>query len=402
MSNHKPSILFWVHTFPRFSETFIRDQVCRLLDQGCDVFIYGKSFVTNQSATLKGFEKYDLFNRFISRNAIRATKPNTNKYLNFLIKIAFLSRHKRFDLKKYIGYVFKNKRLDIQSLCIAHFCIQHDITVIHAHFGPNGEEATVLKLMGLQIKIVTTFHGYDVRLGLEDPTIYKNLKKLGDAIISIAPYNKKILLEIGFRPDVIYDLPNGIQTDFYTPDPQKKTTSNTIPIITVGRLVEEKAIHIAIKALKKVYDKAPQYDFKYTIIGEGELREPLEALIEETELKDKITLLGAKNSVEVRDALQQASIFILSSSQEAFPTVLMEAQATGLVVLATDVGSVSSIAVHGTIVPPNNTQAMADAIITTFEDKANWHTKGLQNRDYIVSHYDSYSLTEKLIKIYNE
>jgi glycosyltransferase involved in cell wall biosynthesis len=58
--------------------------------------------------------------------------------------------------------------------------------------------------------------------------------------------------------------------------------------------------------------------------------------------------------------------------------------------------------VHGTIVAPNDVDAMADAIITTFEDKANWEAKGLQNRDYIVSNYDSHVLTQKLIAIYNE
>lgn len=402
MLENKPSVLFWVHTFPRFSETFIRDQVCRLLDEGCDVFVYGKSFVTNQKDALIGFEKYNLFKRFVSRHDVRTTKVRTNKYLNYFKKVYSLCRHKRFSVNKYLSYVIKNRTLEVQSICIAHFCIENNISIIHAHFGPNGELAVKLKELGLKIKVVTTFHGYDVRLGLETPAMYRTLKKLGDVIISISPYNKKILGDIGFRPDVIYDLPNAIDTHFYCPKPERKTNLEVIPIITVGRLVEEKSIHIAVQALKNVQDRASQYDFKYTIVGEGELRNSIEKLIKDVNLQDKVTLVGAKNSLEVRDALQDAAIFILSSSREAFPTVLMEAQATGLVVIATDVGSVSSIAVHGTIVPSNDAEAMADAIITTFEDKANWKTKGLQNRDYIVSNYNSQTLTQKLIAIYNE
>lgn len=402
MLENKPSILFWVHTFPRFSETFIRDQVCRLLDEGCNVFVYGKSFVNNQKDALIGFEKYNLFKRFVSRHDVRTTEVKTNKYLSYFKKIYSLYQHKRFSIKKYVSYVIKNRTLEVQSICIAHFCIKNNISIIHAHFGPNGELAAVLKELGLEIKIVTTFHGYDVRLGIETPEMYTTLKKLGDAIISISPYNKRILLDIGFRSDVIYDLPNAIDIDFYCPKPERKTSSGVMPIITVGRLVEEKSIHIAIQALKNVHDRTPQYDFKYTIVGEGELRNSIETLIKEVNLQEKVTLVGAKNSTEVRDTLQEGTIFILSSSREAFPTVLMEAQATGLVVIATDVGSVSSIAVHGTIVPPNDVEAMADAIIATFEDKANWKTKGLQNRDYIVSNYNSQTLTQKLIAIYNE
>jgi colanic acid/amylovoran biosynthesis glycosyltransferase len=400
MLENKLSILFWIHTFPRFSETFIRDQVCRLLDEGCDVFIYGKSFVANEKEALKGYEKYNLIKRFVSKHDVRKTK--TNKYIDYLKKVYFLSCHKRFSTKKYLSYMIKNRTLNVQSVCISHFCLKNDISIIHSHFGPNGELATVLKQLGLQIKIVTTFHGYDVRLGLETPGVYKTLKKLGDVIISISPYNKKILLDIGFNPDVIYDLPNAIQTDFYCPKLKNQADSEVIPIITVGRLVEEKSIHIAIQALKNVRDIAPQYDFRYTIVGEGELRKPIEALVKEVNLQDRVTLVGVKNSLEVRDALQEAAIFILSSSREAFPTVLMEAQSTGLVVIATDVGSVSNIAVHGTVIPSNDIEAMTDAIITTFEDKVNWEAKGLQNRDYIVSNYDSHVLTQKLIAIYNE
>ncbi len=402
MLENKPSILFWVHTFPRFSETFIRDQVCRVIDEGCEVFIYGKSFVSNQKEALKGFEKYDLFNRFVSRNAVRAGETNTNKYLNFLKKLSYLVRSGRFDFKKYLGYIIKNKKLAIQSVCIAHFCAKNNISIIHAHFGPNGELASILKELGFQIKIVTTFHGYDVRLGKETPSMYTALKQFGDAILSISPYNKQLLLDIGFDPHRIYDLPNAIHTDFYCPSVKKEKDSDIIKIITVGRLVEEKSLHIAIQALKKVREKAPQYPFAYTIIGDGELRAPIEKWISESGLQDMITLAGAKNSLEVRDALQKAAIFILSSSREAFPTVLMEAQATGLVVITTDVGSASSIAVNGTIVPTNDVEAMTQAIITTFEDRENWTAKGLKNREYIVSNFDSQILTKKLIHIYNE
>ena len=402
MVRNKPSVLFWVHTFPRFSETFIRDQVCQVIDQECNVFIYGKSFVTNQEDALKGFEKYQLEKRFISKHDVRASKSGSNKYKNYLEKLFFLRKNKRFSFAKYVKFILKKRSLEVQSLCIAHFCVKNDVSVIHAHFGPNGELAVQLKELGLQIKVVTTFHGYDVRLGLETPEIYKDLIHLGDAIISISPYNKKNLLDIGFKPEVIVDLPNGIHTDFYTPTTNTVADSDTIPIITVGRLVEEKSIHIAIKALKIVSDSAPQYNFKYKIVGEGELRPSIESLIAETHLEDKIQLLGAKNSLEVRNLLQEAAIFILSSSREAFPTVLMEAQASGLVIIATDVGSVSSIAVNGTIIPPNDEEAMANAIITTLENKENWNQIGLKNRNYIVSNYDSHTLTQQLIAIYNE
>lgn len=103
-------------------------------------------------------------------------------------------------------------------------------------------------------------------------------------------------------------------------------------IITIGRLNHLKGHWHLIRAFKKVHD----YDsnFKLVILGEGELREYLEELINDLDLENNIFLLGFKSNPY--KYIKRSSIFVLPSLSEGFPNALAESMACGLPVISTD------------------------------------------------------------------
>ncbi len=107
---------------------------------------------------------------------------------------------------------------------------------------------------------------------------------------------------------------------------------NLIKFIIVGRLRVEKGHDYLIKAFSKVKVHLP--NSKLIIIGDGPLRKELEQLIEKLALKNEVLLMGLrKNPYKY---MAKSDIFVLSSKNEGFPIVLLEALACGLPIISTD------------------------------------------------------------------
>lgn len=396
-------VLFWVKKFPSFSETFIRDQVVSLLDHGLDVVIYTKNGKINKNElnALNGFESYNLIDRIVDVDIY--FEKNKYKRLFKLIPIlysAFFSKNFKYykealSFNKY-GASAKALRLFFR----VHFVLKYNINVIHAHFGPNGNEAAVLKRIGLPIKLFATFHGYDIRLGLtKGGHIYKTLFEQADGIFAISGYNYKNLLKFGVSETKLINLPNGINVAFFKRR-SEISKLGVIKVLTVARLVKEKALDVAIKAINEVVQSKLNIILEYTIVGEGELREELQDLIDSLGLSKQIKLIGAKHSKAVRDFMVQSDLFLLSSEAEALPTVLLEAQAAEMVVLATNVGSVYDIVKSGLVVPSKDIEAFTNGLQQLLKKRREWPIMAAEGRKFVCKFHDIKQLTKKLITFY--
>jgi glycosyltransferase involved in cell wall biosynthesis len=111
--------------------------------------------------------------------------------------------------------------------------------------------------------------------------------------------------------------------------------------------------------------------YECEIIGDGPLENELRAQIEQLDLQNRVALSGAKPQREVRQHLAAANVFVLPSvvdpqgGMDNLPTVIMEAMATGLPVISTDIGGIPEMVVQnetGFLVRPGDTLALAGAI----------------------------------------
>lgn len=397
------NILFWVNTFPAISETFIRDQVVAVLKHGIQAKIYCSRTKNLQAPNaLTGFEAYNLLKHTYDETDVLPNGWYRRKFLVYVILVFSV-------FKGHYGYykrALKIIRHDAfpkayQLFFQVHFILKHHIDVIHAHYGTNGLQAAVLKDLGLPVKFITTFHGYDIRLGLKKPEgFYMPLFKLVDAVIAISTTNRNHLMVFGLPEHKIVDMPNGIDTTFFK-NVVPRLDDQTIRVLTVARLEAEKALDIGIKAFGGIVKLYPKQQFRYTIIGEGPLREDLETLIRRLHLEDKVFLLGAASSQEVKDAMNQSDIFMLSSAVEVLPTVLLEAQACELPILATNVGSVKTMVANGVIVQPNSIECLVEGMQLLLSQKAQWGIMGLTSRQFVEAHFDRNKISRKLMKLYN-
>ncbi len=131
---------------------------------------------------------------------------------------------------------------------------------------------------------------------------------------------------------------------------------------TVTRLREEKGNRYFIEAAPQVLREFPEA--RFVIVGDGQLREELEALAKKLNLEGKLHFAGFVSEVAV--ALATMDIYAMASLTEGFPFALAEAMAAGKTVAVTNVGGMKEMVQHeenGLLVPPANSSAMAIAFV---------------------------------------
>lgn len=138
---------------------------------------------------------------------------------------------------------------------------------------------------------------------------------------------------------------------------------------TVAELHKSKGLHYAIEALAKLIPENPS--LYYFILGSGEEKERLEALVELHKLQGRVFLLGFVD--DAARFLPAFDAFLFPSITEGLGLVLLEAGLAGLPVVASRVGGISEVIENektGLLVPPRNPDAIASAIIKLFKSQS--------------------------------
>ena len=150
--------------------------------------------------------------------------------------------------------------------------------------------------------------------------------------------------------------------------PQDLSSCEHPKAIAVGRLHYQKGFDYLIKAWKKVASRYPQW--RLDIYGEGDLHQQLQQQIHEASLSEVVTLRGV--TTDIVSKYIDASLFLLSSRDEAFGLVITEAEACGLPVVAFDCPSAPHELVHhrqnGFLVPLGDVDGFADRICDLIGD----------------------------------
>ena len=161
----------------------------------------------------------------------------------------------------------------------------------------------------------------------------KDIKKISNRILKNQGFVFQTAMQRDYFEDEIREksciILNPINDDFMSESNHQPTKKE---VITVGRLTNSKDHFTLLKAYDILAGKYPDYSF--IIYGDGELMQPLKELRETLIHKNQITLYGATS--ETRKMMQQAAVFVLSSSNEGMPNSLMEAMAMELPVVSTD------------------------------------------------------------------
>ena len=398
-------IAFILPAFPVISETFILNQLTWFLDHGHHVDIFARKRIM-ETKVHTDVEAY----RLLDRTYYYWDVP-VGKVQRFLSAIHIIGK---YGLRYPLGIfrtlnVFKFGSL-AWTLGLLHRVgpFLNDYDIVQCHFGTAGNWGVFLKKFGLKAKVVTTFHGFDIRMGLEKGAgVYRDLFELGDCFISISDYNFQSLCQMGLRQEKIVSLPIGIDLKKFPLKNRNEAWEIHSPcrIVTVARLVEEKGLKYGIEAIALLRKLRPGVSVQYTIIGEGPLREELEVLIRTLNLEKVVTLRGAMDQKDIVQELRRSRLFLFPSIAEALPVSLMEAQAIGLPVVATRVGSADQIVSEGKsgfLVPSKDVQALAERCMYLLDHSESWQEMGQQGRDIVEKRYDVNILNDHLLGLYKQ
>ena len=395
-----------VNRFPTLSGTFILNQITGLLEMGHDVRIFANSN-PKEKKVHPDVKKYHLMEN------VHYFDRDQNKIMRILkaVYLIISNFHKNpiKILKSLNIFKYGREALSLRLLYLIILFLDKEFDIIHCHFGPNGIIGVQLKELGLESKIITTFHGYDMSAFISNKgsDVYKDLFLNGDLFLPISDYWKGKLVKLNCDEKKIIVHRMGINLGKFKYSERKIQPGEPIKILTVGRLVEKKGHEYLIKAIAKVITN--HTNITCIIAGDGPLRNKLESLVLETGIKNYVKILGAVEQDEILKLYQQAHIFVLPSitasngDQEGIPVVLMEAQAVGLPIISTYHSGIPEVIMDGKsgfLVPEKDVNALADRLDYLIKHPEIWLEMGRCGRNFVEEKYDIKKLNQQLVEIY--
>jgi len=169
-------------------------------------------------------------------------------------------------------------------------------------------------------------------------------------------------------------------------------------VISVGRLDLPKGFPDLIRSFVAVRQANP--NAVLVIAGDGPMSEELDALVRDLHLEGTVFLLGQRN--DVPRLLQAADLYVSSSHWEGLPVSILEAMASGLPILATEVGDIPYVVVPeaGLLIPPHQPEQMAEKIISLLSDPEKMKGMGAAARAHIQRNYSPGVWVHKLLSLY--
>jgi polysaccharide biosynthesis protein PelF len=236
--------------------------------------------------------------------------------------------------------------------------------------------------------------------------------KASNPIISLYESNRKRQIADGAEAGRTQVIPNGMEMDRFRPARAQRPEKIPLVIGFLGRIVPIKDVKTFIRAMRTVVAQLPEAE-GWLIGPQEEDREYVEecrSLIQELGLEGKVIFLGFQT---VTDILPRIGVLVLTSISEAFPLVLLEAFASGLPVVTTDVGACREIiegnsdedralGCAGAVTPIADPEATAEAVVTLLTDENRWHAATKAGLDRLEKYYTQSRMLDSYKKVYDD
>lgn len=290
-----------------------------------------------------------------------------------------------------------------------------DLDIIHAHYAvPHAASAYLAKeiLDSPRLKTLTTLHGTDITLVGADPSFYRVVKfaiERSDGVTAVSRYLKNRTIEEFEIRREIRVIPNFVDTarpaqnrgscsrEAFAPGQEKILihASNFRPLKRIGDVV---------RIFARVREKVPA---KLLLVGDGPERLFIQQLVRELKLAADVLFLGERDQLE--PLLFFADLFLLPSEQESFGLTALEAMNCGVPVIATEIGGLPEVVVHGEtgyLFPVGDVASMAAAAVALladpalherFKDQARRRAERSFRADMIIPQYEAFY--EELLRL---
>ncbi|MDD5291133.1 MAG: glycosyltransferase family 4 protein [Patescibacteria group bacterium] len=285
-----------------------------------------------------------------------------------------------------------------------------DIVYLHYPFFGTAEVIWLAKILfGKKFKLIIHFH-MDVAglsffakiLSLPTRIIKNSLFRKADIITyaSLDYVKNSDIAKIYKRyPAKFKEIPFGVDTNKFTPATTPKN-NNIKNILFVGALDKAhyfKGVNILLKAISRFQIS----DFRFQIAGDGDLKQSYIAQAKKLNISDKVKFLGKVSGDELPKIYQQADLFVLPSinKNEAFGLVLLEAMASGVPVIASDLPGVRTVFAsgkQGLLVKPGDAEDLKNKIEKILSNEEKRKIMGREARALALEKYSWQEVSKKL------
>ena len=352
---------YLVSQYPGLSHTFVLREICGLRQLGWDVKVVSIRKSDRPLEALSPEEAGEFRTTFsvigagpaaLIRTALIAFLKNPFRFTAGLIGAWRLAGLRPALWPAYAVYF-------LEALSAGTWFRKQEVRHVHTHFS-----TTVALMMSryFDIDFSATIHGS----GEFNDVIGFHMKAkvaLGIMSVAISNYGSSQIQRASAPDDwkKIVVVPLGVDLSQFTARPQPQ--SDTFEIVFVGRIEEQKAQHILIRAIRLLKDRG--HKVHLTLVGDGPTRPLIESLIRDLDLANEVELTGAQNHDNVLDYYRRSSAFVCSSYAEGLPVVLMEAMAMEIPCVSTWITGIPELIrdnVDGLLVPPASPEHIADAV----------------------------------------
>lgn len=288
-----------------------------------------------------------------------------------------------------------------------------NIDVIHCNTPIGGMIGRICGKRKKVKKIIYTAHGFHFYKGA--PLINNTILKWAEMIMAhwtdaIITMNKedyhaaqRFKLKNGGK---VYYIPGvGINTDEYKKVEINKTLRATLGIqpddiicISMGDLIQRKNYQTSIQAIAKCKNRK----IKFFVCGKGPELSNLQKLTKELNIEEQVKFLGFRS--DVKELLKISDIFLFTTLQEGMPRSMMEAMASGLPCIASNIRGNVDLLEHGRggfLVSPNNSDEIADRIVRLAKNRNERIYMGKNNLERIQK-FDIQVVEDLAKKIYRD
>jgi glycosyltransferase involved in cell wall biosynthesis len=360
--NLNPRIAYFVNQYPKVTHSFIRREILALERQGFEI----------QRIALRGWdgelvdaedEHERTRTRYLLREGpaallwavLRILVATPARLCSALALAIRMGRRAERPLRYHLAYFAEACRMLswLKSFGAVH---------VHAHFGTNSAEVAMLahELGGPPYSF--TVHGPEE---FDKPQFLGIGEKVRRSafVVAVSSYARSQLyrwVEHAHWPKVKV-IHCGLEAAFYDIPPAPPPAA--LRLVCVGRLCEQKGQLLLVEAAARLAAKGIRFDL--ILVGDGELRNEVEALIAKHALEKQVRITGWINGAQVREQILAARALVLPSFAEGLPVVLMEAMALRRPVLTTYVAGIPELVrpgENGWLCAPGDVHELAVAL----------------------------------------
>ena len=194
-------------------------------------------------------------------------------------------------------------------------------------------------------------------------------------------------------------IPNGVDLSRFPPAARSnptRVTGEPQTVLTVARLHEQKGLEVVVHAARELPG------VRFLIAGEGPERPSLERLTRSLGVEERVVLLGHRDDITA--LLGDADLFVLPSRYEGFPLALLEAMASGVAVVASDIPGITELVTddsRGLLVTPGDVSGFTRAIGELLGHDARRAALGRAARQLVEERYDADELARRVVAQYD-